>query len=262
MSKINFKIIIPCALGAAALIAAPFVLKLETAPQQAQATTEILSEAQKTAIDTQIKDFIMNNPEVLMESVNKMRERETAAQDEQAKQSLGQHKNFLFNNPKMPAMGAKNPDITVVEFLDYNCGFCKKAFEAMVEVMESDPKVRFVLVEIPILSESSRTAAEFAMAAHKQGKYAEFHQAVMMFNGPKTEETILAEARKIGLDIEKLKADAKSKEVQDFLAEKEKVAADLAVRGTPAFIVGDQIIRGYVPAEALKTLIKDAQSKS
>jgi protein-disulfide isomerase len=244
--------------------AAPFVLKIEAAPKTATAassTTSSFSDAQKTELNTLIKDFILNNPDVLMESVNRQREQAAKAQEEQGAKALAEYKEFLFNNPEMPDIGPKNADITIVEFFDYNCGYCKRALEAVQAVIDKDKNVRFVFVELPILSDQSRAAAEVAMASHLQGKYFEFHRDLMHFNGPKTEENMMMIAGKLGLDTARLLKDAKSEKVQTLLAKKMEAANKLAITGTPAFILGDQIIRGFIPADAMQTMIKDPRAK-
>ena len=262
MLSTKVKIIGAGVLAGIVLGASPFVLKIEATPKEAIASPAgSFSETQKTELNSIIKEFILNNPDVLMESVNKQREQAAKAQEEQGAKALAEFREFLFNNPEMPDVGPKNADVTIVEFFDYNCGFCKKALEAVQETISKDKNVRFVFVELPILSEQSREAAEIAMASHLQGKYFEFHRDLMHFAGPKTMDNMMMIASKLGLDTERLKQDAKSEKVQALLKQKTDVAAKLAITGTPAFVIGDQIIRGYIPADAMQTMIKDLRAK-
>jgi protein-disulfide isomerase len=214
---------------------------------------------QKAAMEDFIRDFILDNPEVLMESVNRFKEREEKRQDEDALSAITRYKDFLYNNKDMPQAGNLKADITVVEFFDYNCGYCKRAYEAVQETIDKDKNVRFVFVELPILSETSRNVAEWAMAAHKQGKYFEFHREAMLFAGPRNEAAMEGIAKKLGLDVNQMKKDAKSQETQALLEKKVEVAQALRITGTPGFIIGDQIVRGYVPYEGMKAIIADAR---
>jgi protein-disulfide isomerase len=233
-----------------------------TAAAPSDSATAAFSPEQKAQLENVIRDFILNNPEVLMESVNKMREKQQQAQNEQSKEALKGEIAFL-TGPDMPDAGNKKGDVTIIEFFDYNCGYCKKAFtDTVAPAVEADKNVRFVFIELPILSESSRLAAEYAMAAAEQGKYWEYHKALMNFKGPKTEETLTAEAQKIGLDVAKLKTDAKSQKVQDLLKKKTESAQKLAISGTPAFIVGDEIIRGFIPYDAMKPMIEKVRASA
>lgn len=236
---------------------------LMATPASAADTTKSLpfTPDQKAAMEDFIRDFILDNPEVLMESVNRFKEREEKKADQDAISAVTKYKDFIYNNKDMPQTGNPKGDITVVEFFDYNCGYCKRAYEAVQETLDKDKNVRFVFVELPILSETSKTAADWAMAAQKQGKYFEFHKKAITFNGPKNEENMEKIARELGLDVEKMKKDAKSPETQALLQKKVEVAQALRITGTPGFIVGDQIVRGYVPYDGMKAIIADARSK-
>lgn len=226
------------------------------------ATANAFTPAQKAALEDYVRDFILENPEVIIEAVNRYKAKEEEKQNADANASLKKYEDFLYNNKDMPSAGNPNAKFTVVEFFDYNCGYCKRAYEAVQQTLDTDKDIRFVFVELPILSEQSKTAADWAMAAHKQGKYFEFHKGLMTFNGPKTEETMMEVAKKIGLNIDQMKKDANSPETQALLAKKMEVAQALSVTGTPGFIIGDQIIRGYVPYEGMKTLISEERKSS
>lgn len=251
-------------LGAVAAIAAasPFVLKFETpnAVAAAPSSSAGFSSAQKTELEGIIKSYILEHPEVLMESVNNYRANEEKRQNEQATQALKDNMD-AFNSPHLPIAGNKDGDITIVEFFDYNCGYCKQGFEAVQQGLNEDKNLRFVLVDLPILSESSTTASRFALAAQKQNKYFELHRALMTFKGPKTEDSILKLAKDAGLDVEKLKADEKSPDVDEAIKKNQELAQKLAINGTPAFIVGDELIRGFIPYPAMKTLVEKERSE-
>lgn len=253
---------------ALAAAASPYVLKIEpkadaiAADAIAPAAGETFSPAQKAELEGIIKQYILKNPEVLMESVNSYRSNQEKASADNAIQSLKQNSDYLYKNSAMPDVGNKKADITVVEFFDYNCGYCKQGYEAVQKSLDTDKNIRFVFVDFPILSESSHLASVYALAAHKQGKYFELHKALMTFKGPKTEESILALAKTAGLDVAKLQADTKDPAIEATLKKNMDLAQKLAINGTPAFIIGDQIIRGYVPFEAMKTIVTDERKKA
>lgn len=259
-------------IAAVAVASSPFVLKIVkqdavaspeagAAPAQiAAATGASFTGAQKAELETLIKDYIMNNPKVLMDSVNNMRTAEQKSQEDGAIQALKDNSDYLFKGP-LPDVGSKNADITIVEFFDYNCGYCKQGYEAVQQGLDNDKNLRFVFVDFPILSDASHLASRYALAAQKQGKYFELHRELMKFKGPKTEESILGLAKTAGLDVEKLKVDVNSPDVEAAIKKNTELAQKLAITGTPAFIIGDQIIRGYIPYEGMKTMIADQRKK-
>ncbi|PZP55377.1 MAG: thioredoxin [Micavibrio aeruginosavorus] len=254
---------------AAIAVASPFVLDIQTKKSEAVAQTAAVaaqvasdsnfSAAQKTELEAMMKDFIMKNPKVLMDSVNGYREQEQKTQEDAAVQALKDNWDYLAKGT-LPDVGPKTADITIVEFFDYNCGYCKQGYEAVQKGLDNDKNVRFVFVDFPILSESSHLASKYALAAQKQNKYFELHAELMKYKGPKTEESILNLAKSVGIDTAKLKADANSPDIEATIAKNTQLAQKLAISGTPAFIIGDQVIRGYIPYEGMKTMI-DAERK-
>lgn len=212
---------------------------------------------QKAALEDYVRDFILDNPEVIIEAVNRYKVKEEAKQDEDAVSSLNKYRDYIYGSKDMPQVGNPKADITIVEFFDFNCGYCHRAFDGIQQTLNDDKNVRFVFIDLPILSPESKVASEWALAANKQGKYYEFHKAVMEFKGPKSAENLTDIAKKVGLDVEKLKKDAAGPEVQASLAKHSEIAQALRISGTPGFIVGDQIVRGYLPYEGMKAVISD-----
>lgn len=241
--------------------ASPFVLKISAVEKSAEAAPSAFSDAQRAELDTLMKDFLMKNPKVILDAVNQHQQDQAKAQEEQGTKALAEVKDFLYNNKDLPSVGPADADVTIVEFFDYNCGYCKRAFEAVQDTLNKDKKVRFVLVDLPILSDQSREASVLALAATAQGKYFEMHKGLMLFQGPKTRENILRVAKEAGLDTARLEEDAKSPKIQELLQKHSEVAQKLAITGTPGFILGDQIIRGYIPGDAMHTMIKDLRAK-
>jgi protein-disulfide isomerase len=226
------------------------------AAQAESAKAAAFTQDQKDAMEDFVRDFILDNPEVLIESVNRYHQEEQKKQEEGAKDALKSQRSYL-ESPSLPSAGAKKPEVTIYEVFDYNCGYCKRAFEAVNTALENDKTIKVVFLDLPILSPQSKTAALWSLAAHKQGKYFEFHKALMTSNAPKDEDNMTKLAGEIGLDVEKLKKDAGSKDVEAELEKVQEFANKLSITGTPAFIIGEQIIRGYVPYDAMKTIIAD-----
>ena len=160
---------------------------------------------------------------------------------------------LLLGGPFRSGSVATDGDITVVEFFDYNCGYCKRGFHSIRELIEKDKNVRVVFKELPILSKDSEDAAKIALAARAQGKYWELHQALIESKGRATEASALEMAGKLGLDVAKLKADKDSEAVKGELARVEALARTMNISGTPHFLVGDQAIGG-APEDLLDQL--------
>lgn len=228
---------------------------LNEAVQSAAGSTGF-SESQKKDIDQMIHDYIMKNPEVMMESVKKYQEDQEVKRQQDSIAVLKENSDFFYKNAELPQAGNAKGDITIIEFFDYNCGYCKHAFSTVQKLIESDKNLNFHFVEFPILSEQSNLAAKWALAANKQGKYWEFHQKVITLSGPKSEEGLTKVAQEVGLDVEKLKKDANSDEIKNLLIKNHEMAQKLNISGTPAFIIGDQIFRGYIEDDQFKSLIE------
>ncbi len=150
----------------------------------------------------------------------------------------------LYRPAGSPVVGNVKGDVPVIEFFDYNCGYCKKAFLDLAKLMDKDKKVRVILKELPILSKGSEEAARVALAAKMQGKYWEFHRAMLESQGQANEASALRIAEKLGLDMARLKKDMASAEVKKEIDDTRQLASKMGIQGTPHFIVGDRIIPG------------------
>ncbi len=241
-----------CAL--ALLAAGTFALSL---PHHADAA-DAFNAAQKTEIETVIRDYLMKNPQVLVEALQEYQNRQGELQAEAAKGKIKEYESFL-HDPSAPSTGNPKGDVTVVEFFDYNCGYCKHAIDDVQKLIDGDKNVRIVFRDYPILSEASNTASRYALAAGKQGKYWEFHQKLMKFAGEKNDTTYEGLAKDLGLDYAKLKQDAESKEIREMLEKNIEVARAMSIQGTPAFVIGDTLVPGYVDADAMKDLVTKAR---
>lgn len=220
-----------------------------------------LDEAGKKEMETLIHDYLMEHGDVIIQAVEKHQQEQQQAAEREQQSNLKNHKEYLLS-PDRPSTGPADADVTVVEFFDYNCGFCKKALHDVQALLKDDKKLRVVFIDIPILGESSNLAAQWALASQKQGKYFEYHAALMSHNGPKTEETLAEIAKNAGLDVERLKKDLVDPNIGMRLAEYTQIAQDLGISGTPGFIIGEEIHRGYIGEDAMLEAVKKARESA
>ena len=207
------------------------------------------STSQKNALNELFATFIQENPELVREALIDLATRETQARQQMAF-------DFVRQDEGDPYIGAGDEaDIIIYEFSDYNCGYCKRVFTQLQAVLEEDDKVRLTLKEYPILAESSIEAARAAIAANRQGKFPEFHTAMMGWRGGLSLSTILSIAVEAGLDVDQLEADMKDKEIDAIIARTRQAAQMLELEGTPALLIGDQLIPGAASAAEIKQII-------
>jgi protein-disulfide isomerase len=209
-----------------------------------QASSPFTAE-QKGAIEKIIKDYLLANPEVMMDVQNALEAKMETLQAERLKLTLKESAAEIFRRPNAPTAGNPNGDITVVEFFDYNCGYCKRAFGDIAKLVDKDPKVKVVFKELPILSKGSEEAAKVALAARLQGKYWEVHRTLIGLRGEVNEASALRAVEKVGgLDMTKLKKDMDSAEVKAEIETVRNLAQKMGINGTPHFLVGDRAIAG------------------
>ena len=201
-------------------------------------------------------EAILENPEIIMQAVGILRQRDA----EIVASGANTVRLELENDPGSPNLGNPEGDVTVVEFFDYNCPYCRQAGKTVQELIGSDPNVRIIFQEWPVLGEGSMFAARAALASRAQGKYEEFHWTLMNGEGRATEASILKVARELGLDIVKLLADMESPAVEIHLERSNDLARSLGFTGTPAFIVGDQTVPGMISLEKIEKLIADVRA--
>ncbi|MCB1538109.1 MAG: DsbA family protein [Rhodospirillales bacterium] len=213
----------------------------------------------RTQIESIIHDYIANHPKEMIDSVENYGKQQQMVEDQQASTLVQENMDWLVHNSKHAEAGSTKPDASIVEFFDYNCGYCKAALPDLMTLLGTDKNLRIVFVEIPILGESSITAAKWALAANEQGKYLPYHILLMKHKGPLDEATLVDYAKRAGLDADKLKADKDSDKIARIIDENIGMARKLGIQGTPAFVVGDQLLRGYVGMDALRDALKTAR---
>lgn len=218
-----------------------------------------LSPQQKAAIDAQIRAYILENPEIIVEAMQVLEQREQAAQANADRELLASMRSELEDDGYSLITGNPDGDVTVVEFLDYRCGYCKQAHDGVKALIASDPNIRFIVKEFPILGPESTFAARAAMAALEQGAdaYLSFNDAMMRHRGDLDQHTVMRIAGEAGVDQAKLAEDIQNPEIAANIRETYGLARRLDISGTPAFIIGDTIVRGFLPYDALKEIVED-----
>ena len=201
-------------------------------------------------------EAILENPQIIMQAVAILEQRER----ERAASGANTVRLQLEQDPNSPNLGNPDGDVTVIEFFDYNCPYCRKAGQTVQELLASDANVRVIYREWPILGEDSVFASRAALAARAQGKYEEFHWALMNGEGRASEASILKLARHLGLDVEKLQADMTSPAVEAHIAQSNALARTLGFTGTPAFIVGDRTAPGMLSTDEITAMVAEARA--
>ncbi len=240
---------------AALCLAAPLCL-----PVPAAAHDGPLSEADKAEIEALVRDWIARNPEAVLESIEAMRAREEAAERLAQAARAAELAAELERDPRDPVLGNPDGDVTLVEFFDYQCGYCKRMLEPMLDVARLDGGLRLVMKEFPILGPVSTTAARAALAARAQGGYEAMHLGLMRVRGRLTEEAVFQTASEAGLDVARLIRDMEAPEVDAHIARARELAQALSINGTPAFVIDGEVVPGAVGGERLAALVARARA--
>lgn len=209
-----------------------------------------------------IHDYILAHPEVLIQSLRIAKEREESRAAEQSKALVRSLKNDLVDDPNAPVRGNPSGDVTLVEFFDYRCPYCRQVEPFLQALIKNDHGLRVVVKELPILGPASVYAARVALAAHKQGKYEQFHDAAMSKKPNIDEATLLKLAEEAGLAVDRVKTDMNSPEVDAEIKRTAEIAKVLRLSGTPAFIVGIELIPGATDLETLQALLDEARHRT
>lgn len=228
-------------------------------PLSATAAEDQFTAAQKNELHNIIREYLLENPQILNEMIEKLQMAERQQQEQQAKQVIASNAHKIFRNPNDIVVGNPDGNVTLVEFFDYNCGYCKRSMADVLRLTEEDKDVRVVMKEFPILSEGSVIAAHAALAARNQDKYWELHLALMgAQGGVDSLEKVLEIAGKTGLDVDKLKADmeAARAEHDKIIDETRNLAQELGINGTPAFIIDGTLVPGAAPYDQLAASVK------
>jgi len=232
-------------------------------PAPGLADAQSFSAPQRGEIEKIIKDYIVAHPEVLQEAMAELEKRQAAAEAEKSKTAIKANEQAIFSSPRQVTIGNTQGDVTLVEFFDYNCGYCKRALSDLMDLMKGDSKLRVVLKEFPILSPESVEAAHVAAAVRMQDptgkKYFEFHQKLLVGRGKADKARALAVAKEVGLDMPRLEKDMASDEAKATVQESMKLAETLGLNGTPSYVVGSEVVVGAVGLDDLKQKVNTAR---
>lgn len=239
--------------------AAAFVFAMLLFPAMALAD-DSFTDKQRTEIGQVVRQYLLDNPEILLEVSKELESRQKADEDKKREGALVANADAIFKSPNDLVAGNPKGDVTMVEFFDYNCGWCKKGLPEVLSLVDSDKNLRLVMKEFPIFGGDSDYAAQAALASKAQGKYWEFHIALLSHDGKLTRESIDEIATAQGLDLAKLKADMQSPEIAGIIAANQKLAQELNITGTPAFIIDKTVVPGYLPVDGLMAAINDVRS--
>ncbi len=224
-----------------------------------------MSKTEQANIEKIMHQYLVSHPEILIEMSNALRAKQETQQADTDKNLLQQHANQIFKQVDDPVTGNPQGTLTVVEFVDYNCGYCKRSAPLIQELLKKDKEIRYIYKEFPILSDTSVYASKAALAVNalEPAKYEAFHNALMAHPGAlKSNDDVMNVAKKQGLDWSKIVAKINDPAIDKKIATNHAIAQTLNITGTPAFIIGDQLLRGAPQSlEMLEESIKQARSK-
>lgn len=241
-----------------AVLVALLVMPLAAVAQQSQPFTP----EQKAALTQLVREVLVSNPEILIEAMNALETKQQAEAGKAAKAAIVANRKAIFEDGVSYVAGNPKGDVTIVEFFDYRCGYCKQVQPSLMTLLKEDSKVRLVLKELPVLGPESVLAARVAVAALEQdkgAKYLGFHNAMMEFRGQLTEAEVFRMAGAAKLDIARLKTDMATPKTEQILRANLALADTLGIQGTPGFVIGDQLVPGAIPLDTLRQLVKEAR---
>lgn len=217
-----------------------------------------LSEEDAAKIKELAIEAILENPAVIEQAITRLRELRQEKQAKEIQTTITRRRDELFNDPNAPVVGNPDGDVTVVEFFDYNCPYCKRAAPIVEQLLEKDAGVRLVYREFPILSDGSLFAARAALASRMQDKYAEYHQVLMNLTRV-DEDSAIEAASEIGLDVEQLRTDMDRPEVEQHIKLSMELANALGITGTPSFVIGNEMAPGLVQLSQMQSMVDNAR---
>jgi len=215
----------------------------------------------RSDVETIVRDYLLANPELLEEVFGELQRKREAEADEERREQLAVYREELENSELDPVLGNPDGDVTLVEFFDYNCGYCKRAHEDLVRLLDSDPDLRVVLKEFPVLGRPSMEAAAVSIAVNQVApdRYMEFHDALISHDGPVDEATALSVVDTLGLPRAEIEAGMDSSVVRETVEQTYKIAQALGLSGTPSYVVGDAVQFGAVGYDTLRENINEAR---
>lgn len=222
-----------------------------------------MSDAERQAFRDEVRAYLLDNPEVIMEAVSVLEDRQAAQAAQDDLELVRVNAEALFNDGYSHVMGNPEGDVTIVEFVDYRCGYCRKAYEEVSELLEKDSNIKLILKEYPILGEDSLNSARFAVSAQQllgAEAYEKLHHELISLRGSANIENLIATADGLGFDGKAIAEGMASARVDEILGENHALARRLNITGTPAFVMGEQLARGYMPLAQMESFVAEIRS--
>jgi protein-disulfide isomerase len=210
------------------------------------------------SLHTIIRSYLIAHPEVIQEAMAALQQRQRLAQTQATSKALSDQRSAIYNDAEDQILGNPKGDVAVVEFFDFQCGFCKRVHPAIKALIAQDSNVKVILKQLPVLGPASMQAARYALAAAQQGRYAQFHEGLLQLQSL-DDASLISLATELKLDVAKLRADAESPAIQRPIEKALKLAEILNIRGTPGFIIGNQIVPGAIDLDRMKSLVATAR---
>jgi protein-disulfide isomerase len=207
-----------------------------------------------------VRAYLLEHPEVIAEAISRLKSQQDEQEAREVQITLKSRADEVFRDPDSPVGGNPDGDVTLVEFFDYNCPYCRQVAPLLLDAVAADPKLRVVFKEFPVLGPNSVFAAKAALAAHKQGKYLAFHDGLMKARGALDERKVLEAATAAGLDVDRLKTDMEAPMTKALLDRNLHLARALRINGTPGFVVGEAVFAGARDLNGLQVLISEARN--
>ncbi|MFL6798490.1 MAG: DsbA family protein [Xanthobacteraceae bacterium] len=246
------------------MLAAASLSALLALPAGVSGAGQSFNSDQRGEIEGIVREYLLSHPELLQDVMNELEKRQAAAEIEKHRGAVAENSETIFRSPRQVTLGNPQGDVVLVEFFDYNCGYCKRAMSDMLDLIKGDGKLKFVLKEFPVLGEGSVQAAQVAAAVRMQDKsggkkYLEFHQKLLGGRGQADKTRALAVAKEVGMDLGRIEKDMAGEEVKASLEESFKLAEALGLNGTPSYVVGKDVVVGAVGLKLLQEKINTAR---
>lgn len=206
-----------------------------------------------------VRDYLREHPEVILEAVDALKKKQENAELADIKKTMAARQTEIMSDPGSPVGGNLKGDVTLVEFFDYQCGVCKSVHDMVADLVKSDGHIRRVYKDWPILGPESMFAARAALASKRQGKYLQFHDALMEAKAPLTDQTVFAIAKSSGIDVSRLQRDMTDPEIAQVLQRNFALADALHINGTPSFVIGNVLLRGARDMDSMRALVARAR---
>ena len=229
-------------------------------PADAQLDAGSMTAEEKAAFQKVVRDYILENPEIVSEAIERLKAKQRLAEAKADKEALVTNRAAIFEDADAPVGGNPRGDVTVVEFFDYRCGVCKRIHPIVSELVKTDSNIRWVYKEWPILGPESVLAARAVIASRKQGKYLPFHKLMMEANSDYSAPAIMEMAKSVGIDTDHLIKDMAAAEVDKIISKNYALADKLGLNGTPSFVIGDRLLRGGRDLESLRAIVAEARA--